>query len=70
MPKLSIILTGYIYTPNALQKTIEAFSGVCDATLTTTEGDSLLVELSCPSQHSADEFLNYALALSAQEQLT
>ena len=66
----AIILTGCVYTPNALQKTIEAFSSLCEATFTTTEDNSLLVELSCPSQQSVDEFLNYALALSAQERLT
>jgi len=70
MPKSAIMLTGCVYTPNAVQKTIEAFSSLCEATFTITEGDSILVELSCSNQQSADEFLNYALALSAQERLT
>jgi hypothetical protein len=70
MAMTAIILTGCVYTPNALRETIEAFSSLCEATFTTTEDESLLVELSCPSQQLADEFLNYALALSAQERLT
>src|SRR5580658_6408184 len=45
MSKTEIILTGCVYTPNALRETIEAFSSLCDAAFTTTEDDSLLVEL-------------------------
>ena len=69
MPKSAIILTGRVYTPSALQQTIKAFSSLCEASFTTKEDNSLLVEISCPSQLSVDKFLNYALAVSAQERL-
>ena len=69
MPRSAIILTGRVYTPNALHQTIKAFASLCEASFTMKEDNSLLVEISCPSQLSVDEFLNYVLALSAQQRL-
>jgi hypothetical protein len=68
MPARTVSLTRRIYTPSAIRQTIEAFAHICDASLTVTEDDCLL-QIAAPGRHSVDEFLNYALALSAQERL-
>ena len=64
----TISLTRCIYTPDAIRQTIETFAGICDASFTVTEDDCLLQIAGAGSQ-PVDEFLNYALALSAQERL-
>ena len=69
MPKTTIVLTRRIYTQNALDRTLESFSKLCVGSYTTTEEDCLL-EIEYVGQQPLDEFLNYVLALSAQEQLT
>jgi hypothetical protein len=65
----TILLTGDIYTADALRQTIEAFSRLCEAKFTGSEANSFLLDLSCSQERIQDEFLNHALALSAQERL-
>jgi hypothetical protein len=69
MPKSAFILTDRIYTANAIDETIKAFASLCEAEFTVRDDNTLLVKMSCPSQQVVDEFLNYALGLSARERL-
>jgi hypothetical protein len=61
-------LTRRIYTHDALQRTVEVFSNICAASFT-TEHDAYLLQITAPQRQISDEFLNYALGLSAQELL-
>jgi len=64
----TIMLTLRIYTPNALQQTVEAFAKICTASVT-TQKEAHILRVTAPQPQVMDEFLNYALALSAQELL-
>jgi hypothetical protein len=64
----TIALTDQIYTPAAIRETIEAFRLACSASFTAAEATYIL-RMTAPDRHTRDEFLNYALALSAQELL-
>jgi hypothetical protein len=64
----TITLTSRIYTPGALQQTVEAFANLCTASFT-SEADAYILRITATRPHVKDEFLNYALALSAQELL-
>ncbi len=64
----TISLTRRIYTTDALQQTVKAFSALCTASFT-SEAETHVLCLTAPRPHVADEFLNYALTLSAQEYL-
>jgi hypothetical protein len=68
MATARFVLTSQIYTRNALDETADAFAKLCEIAIT-SEDDSHTLELSCAQPQIADEFLNYALALSAQELL-
>jgi hypothetical protein len=67
----TVTLTHYVYTPTAIQETIRAFHELCGVE-TDVNGESthLLFQrkADCPSTVT-DDFLNYALELSAQELL-
>jgi hypothetical protein len=64
----TLTLTRRIYTADALQQTIEAFANLCTASFTSEE-DAHLLCLTAPRPLVREEFLNYALALSAEELL-
>ena len=64
----TIMLTRRIYTPGALQHTMEVFAKICTASFTSGE-DAHILCLTASRPHVMDEFLNYALALCAQEVL-
>ena len=64
----TLTLTRRIYTTEALQQTIAAFANLCSASFTSEAGAHVLC-LTAPRAQVTDEFLNYALALSAQELL-
>lgn len=64
----TITLTRRIYTSDALQHTVEAFANICTASFT-SGADAHLLSVTASRPHVTDEFLNYALALSAQELL-
>jgi hypothetical protein len=64
----TIRLTQQVYTPEALRQTVAAFSDHCVASFSTEE-ESYVLEITTPKQQVKDEFLNYALGLSAQERL-
>lgn len=61
-------LTRCIYTPDALQQTVAAFAHICAASITSGD-DAHILRITATRPHVTDEFLNYALALSAQELL-
>jgi hypothetical protein len=61
-------LTQRIYTHQALQQTIEVFANICTASFT-AEHDAYVLQITAPQRQICDEFLNYALSLSAQELL-
>jgi len=64
----TITLTRRIYTSDALQQTKEAFANICTASFTSGT-DAHLLCITATRPHVTDEFLNYALARSAQELL-
>jgi hypothetical protein len=64
----TITLTRRIYTPDAIQQTVEAFANICTASVTSRE-EAHILRVTAPRPQVMDEFLNYALALSAQELL-
>jgi len=64
----TIILTRRIYTPDAIKQTMAAFANLCTASFTSGDSDHILILTEVRAQVT-DEFLNYALALSAQELL-
>lgn len=64
----TVSLTRRVYTPDAIRQTIETFAGICEASFAITEDDCLL-RIAGAGPQPVDEFLNYALALSAQELL-
>jgi hypothetical protein len=67
-----ITLTYDIYTPAAIRETIHAFQELCDVEVD-VQGDCsnlrIHIKPDCPSA-ACDDFLNYALDLSAQELLS
>lgn len=65
---IAIDLTRRIYTRDALQQTIEVFADLCKVSFK-TEQDSFALQVTAPQPQISDEFLNYALGLSAQELL-
>lgn len=69
MKTTTLLLTGRVYTFDALQQTVDAFSGFCQANFTTVESNDFVLEVSCSQERLQDDFLNHALALSAQERL-
>jgi hypothetical protein len=64
----TVSLTRRVYTPDAIRLTIETFAGICEVSLAITEEDCVL-RITGTGLQVVDEFLNYALALSAQELL-
>ena len=64
----TITLTRRIYTADALEQTVQAFATLCTASFTSGAAAHLLC-LTAPRPHVTEEFLNYALVLSAQELL-
>jgi hypothetical protein len=66
-----VTLTHYIYTPAAIAETTQAFNQLC-AVCANVEGESTQLRFhpktDCPST-VCDDFLNYALELSALELL-
>jgi hypothetical protein len=64
----TISLTRRIYTPEAVHQTMDTFAEICEASLT-VKGDDCILQISSAGPHPIDEFLNYALVLSAQERL-
>jgi hypothetical protein len=62
----TITLTRRIYSSGALQQTVVAFANICTASFTSGE-DAHVLRVTAPQPQITDEFLNYALALSAQE---
>jgi hypothetical protein len=64
----TIRLTRQIYTLEALQQTVAAFAGHCDASFSAEE-ESHVLQITTTNQQVKDEFLNYVLGLSAQEKL-
>lgn len=64
----TIALTLRIYTHEALDQTIEAFANICTASFIAAN-DAYVLRITAPQQQIKDEFLNYALALSAQQLL-
>jgi hypothetical protein len=66
-----VTLTHYVYTPTAIEETIRAFHELCDVEAHIEEESTHLrfhVKSDCP-RTVCDDFLNYALELSAQELL-
>ena len=57
-----------VYTPAAIMKSLKSFQGTLDATVETL-ADSALLRVDGDAR-VIDEFLNYALTLSAQERLS
>jgi hypothetical protein len=68
MPTSTHTLTRRVYTIAALTQTVEAFADICNASLTESE-DAFILQITCTGDQGTDEFLNYALGLSAQELL-
>ena len=64
----TIRLTRQIYIAEALRQTVVAFAGHCNASFSTEE-ESYVLQITTTEQQVKDEFLNYALGLSAQERL-
>jgi hypothetical protein len=67
-----VTLTHYVYTPAAIGETIRAFHELCDVEADVEEESTHLhfyPKSDCPVT-VCDDFLNYALELSAQELLT
>jgi hypothetical protein len=67
-----VTLTHDIYTPSAIEETIYAFQELCNVEADVQRDCSNLrihIKADCPST-TCDEFLNYALELSAQELLS
>jgi hypothetical protein len=64
----TITLTRRIYTPEALEQTVKAFAKMCTASFKSGE-DAHVLSITAMRPQITDEFLNYALALSAQEHL-
>jgi len=64
----TISLTLRIYTQEALEQTIKAFANICTASFAAAH-DVYVLRITAPQQQIKDEFLNYALALSAQQLL-
>jgi hypothetical protein len=67
-----VTLTHYVYTPAAIEETIRAFGELCDVEADVAEGSTYLffhLKSDCPGT-VRDDFLNYALELSAQELLS
>jgi hypothetical protein len=67
-----VTLTHYVYTQAAIEQTINEFHELCEVEAD-VEGESTRVlfrpKIDCPSTVS-DDFLNYALELSALEMLS
>lgn len=67
-----VTLTHYVYTPAAIEQTIREFHELCGVEAD-VEGESTKLlfhpKVDCPSTVS-DDFLNYALELSALELLS
>lgn len=65
-------LTHEIYTPTAIKETIQAFQKLCNVEAA-SKGDctnlQFHIKADCPTT-TCDDFLNYALELSAQERLS
>jgi hypothetical protein len=68
MTTITTTLTRRIYTIDALLQTIDAFSNTCKASFT-PEHDAYVLQITATRLEMNDEFLNYALDLSAQELL-
>jgi len=64
----TIALTFRIYTQEAIEQTMKAFANICTASFTAVD-DAYALRITAPQQQIKDEFLNYALALSAQQML-
>jgi hypothetical protein len=67
-----VTLTHYIYAPAAIEETIRTFHELCDVEADVEEESTHLrfhLKSDCPST-VCDDFLNYALELSAQELLS
>jgi hypothetical protein len=64
----TITLTRRVYTPGAVRQTIETFANVCEASFTVTD-ENCVLQIAGAGPQPVDEFLNYTLALSAQERL-
>ena len=64
----TIELTRRIYTDEALHQTIKAFANLCTASFTIEE-DAYMLQVTAAQPQISDEFLNYALGISAQELL-
>jgi hypothetical protein len=64
----TISLTLRVYTPDAIRQTIETFANICEASFTVTD-ENCVLQIAGTGPQPVDEFLNYALALSAQERL-
>lgn len=64
----TISLTRRVYTPDAIRQTIETFANICEASFTVAD-DNCVLQIAGAGAQPVDEFLNYALALSAQERL-
>jgi hypothetical protein len=67
-----VTVAHYIYTPTAIEQTINEFHELCEVE-TDVDGESTRLlfrpKIDCPSTVS-DDFLNYALELSALELLS
>jgi len=67
-----VTLAQYIYTPTAIERTISEFHELCEVD-TDVDGESIRLlfcpKIDCPSTVQ-DDFLNYALELSALELLS
>ena len=67
-----VTLTHDVYTPAAIKETVHAFQELCDVEVY-VQGDCsnlrIHIKPDCPSS-ACDDFLNYALELSAQELLS
>jgi hypothetical protein len=70
--KVLVTLAHDIYTPAAIEETIQAFQELCTVEID-DQGDCsnlrIHIKSGCPST-ACDDFLNYALELSAQAMLS
>jgi len=64
----TIELPRRIYTDQALRQAIEAFANLCTASFT-TEQNAYMLQVRTAQPQIRNEFLNYALGLSARELL-
>ena len=70
--ELPITLTHYVYTPAAIEQTMRAFHELCEVQAQ-VDGESTHVRFRIKTDTPStvcDDFLNFALELSAQEHLS